>query len=221
MAVVHHDKRMVFVRQIADAAEICDDTVHRENAVRRDKLDAGAVFIGLDELLFQIRHVVVVIAVTRRLAEPYAVDDARVIELIGNDRVLRRQNRLKKAAVRVEAGGIQNRILRAEKCADLLFKLLVNVERAADKAHGRAAESAVFITFTRRVDQFLGIRQPEIVVGAHVDHLFAVGGGDLCALRGGDDALALKKTVRLDFFHFVVIKFECFGLIHTFLRSAG
>ena len=155
MAVVHHDKRMVFVRQIADTAQICDDAIHREYAVRRDELDAGAVFVGLDELLFQIRHIVVVVAVTCRLAEPYPVDDARVIELVGNDRILRRQNRLKKSAVRIEAGGIQNCILRAEKGADLCFELLVNVERTADKAHGCAAEAAVFITFACRVDKLL------------------------------------------------------------------
>ncbi len=43
------------------------------------------------------------------------------------------------------------------------------------------------------------IRQPEIVVGAEIDHASAVGDWDLRVLRSGDDALGLEKSLRLDF----------------------
>ena len=86
-------------------------------------------------LRIKVGHVAVAIAEALRLAEPDAVNDGRVIQLIGNDRVLRAEQRLEKPAIRIEAGAVENRVLRPEKFAQLLFELLVHPLRAADETH--------------------------------------------------------------------------------------
>ena len=45
-------------------------------------------------------------------------------------------------AVGVEAGGVQDGVLRAEEGGDLALQFLVDVLRAADEAHRRQAEAA-------------------------------------------------------------------------------
>ena len=77
--VVDHDERAVFVREIADAAQVGDVTVHRENTIGRDHLETRAFLPGLAQLCFEIREVVVFVTVTLRLAEPHSVDDRGVI----------------------------------------------------------------------------------------------------------------------------------------------
>ena len=67
--------------------EVRDGAVHGEDAVGRDEAKTR-VFGGL-ELGFQVGHVAVFVAVAMRLTKPHAVDDAGVVQLIGNDRVFR------------------------------------------------------------------------------------------------------------------------------------
>ena len=50
-----------------------------------------------------------------RLREADAVDDARVVELVGDHRVLLAEQHLEQAAVRVEARRVQDRVLRPEE----------------------------------------------------------------------------------------------------------
>ena len=67
------------------------------------------------QLRLEIGHVVVLVAKALRFAEPDAVDDARVVQFIADDRVLLAEQRLEQAAVGVEAGGVENRVFGAEK----------------------------------------------------------------------------------------------------------
>ena len=85
--IVYHHQRVVFFRQIADALEIRDRAVHRENAVGRDESEARA--FGRLQLRLEIGHVVVLVTIALRFAEPHTVNDAGVIQFVGNDRVLR------------------------------------------------------------------------------------------------------------------------------------
>jgi hypothetical protein len=53
------------------------------------------------------------------LAEADAVDDRRVVERVGDDRVLLAEQRLEEAAVGVEAGPVEDGVLGPEERADL------------------------------------------------------------------------------------------------------
>ena len=88
--------------------------VHREDAVGGDQLEARAGRVGRLELRLEVGHVGVPVAVALRLAEPDAVDDRGVVELVGDDRVLGAEQGLEQAAIGVEAGRIEDRVLRLQ-----------------------------------------------------------------------------------------------------------
>ena len=113
VAVVDHHHGVVLLGEVADAAEIGDDAVHREHAVGGDQPEARAG--GLLQLGLEVGHVVVGVAEALGLAEPHAVDDRGVVERVGDDRVLLAEQRLEQAAIGVEAGGIEDRVLHAEE----------------------------------------------------------------------------------------------------------
>ena len=75
----------------------------QEDAVGRDHLEPSLRRVGLFQVRFEVRHVVVLVAIPLRLTEPHAVDDARVVQLIGNDGVFLTEQRLEQTAIRIEA----------------------------------------------------------------------------------------------------------------------
>ena len=80
------------------------------------------------------------------------------------------------------------------------FKLLVNILRAANKAHARHAEAMRVERFFRSSDQRRMIGETEIIVRAHVEHAFAARDRDVRVLRTCDDALGFEETLRFNFF---------------------
>ena len=209
VAVVDHRQRVIAVGEIADGLEVCNIAVHGEHAVGRDQNFLAAGFPRVLELGFEILHVVVQIAVALGLAEAHAVDDGRVVQLIRNDRVLRPQQRLKQTAVGVEAGGIEDGVIRSSKLCDAAFKFLVDLLRAADEAHRRKAEAPAVIAGLRGLDEPRVVGQAEIVVGAHVDDVGFLRGVDAGALRGGDDALFAPGTGLADGVQLLFKGFQC------------
>ena len=68
-----------------------------------------------------------------------AVNDARVIQFVGNNCIRFAQQRLEQTTVRVKTRTVENRVLPAEKLAQLRLQLLVDALRAADEAHAGTA----------------------------------------------------------------------------------
>ena len=201
MALVDHHQRVVPLGQRADPVERRGIAVHREDAVRYD--DAEALRLRLFEALLQLVHVGVGVAVAHGLAQTHAVDDRSVVQRVGDDGVLLREEGLEHAAVRVEAGGVEDRILRAEIVGDGLFELLVDILTTADETHGRHAVSArVHRPFGSLYEARI-VRKSEVVVRAEVQH-FASADLDLGPLGRLDDPLVLVKPGRFDFGEFVL-----------------
>jgi hypothetical protein len=99
--IVHHHQRAVLIGEIADRSQVRNVTIHREHAVRRDHFEPAVR--RLLQLRREVGHVVVQITEPLRFAEADAVDDAGVVQLVRNDRVLGAQQRLEQPAVRVKA----------------------------------------------------------------------------------------------------------------------
>ena len=199
VAVVEMDQRVVFLGQGVDLVEVADDAVHREHAVGGDQLEARAGGIGGLELGFQVGHVVVGVAKALRLGEADAVDDRRVVERVGNDRVLIGEQHFEEAAIRIEAGRVEDGVLGAEESADLFLELLVEGLGAADEAHAGHAEAPAVECVFRGGDDLGVVGQAEVVVGAHVDHLAAVLEADDRILGRVDQPLALVEAGGFDF----------------------
>ena len=134
MGIVHHDQRIIFIRQITDSLEIGNNAVHGENSVSSDHLDAGA--FGLFQAAAQIIHVVVFIAEALCFAETNAIDNAGMIELIRDDGIFRSEQGLEKTAVRIEAGAVKNGIIHAQEITDLFLQVFMQLLRSADKTYG-------------------------------------------------------------------------------------
>ena len=114
MGIVHHDQRIISVREIADPFQIRNVAVHGKYAVCGDEFETCAV--GGFQLFLQVRHIVILIAETLCLAETDAVDDAGMVQGIADDGVFGSEQSFEESAVRIETGTVEDRILRAEKC---------------------------------------------------------------------------------------------------------
>lgn len=153
------------------------------------------------ELLLQVVHVAVGVAEPLGLGEADAVDDGGVVEGVGDDRVLRTEDGLEHAAVGVEAGGVEDRVLLAEERREPLLQLLVDLLRAADEADRGHPVAPAVQCLVGGGDHLGVVGEAQVVVGAEVEHLTgaATGGdGDGRGLRGADHALGLVESGGLD-----------------------
>ena len=119
------------------------------------------------QLRLQIRHVVVFITKAHGLAQANAVNDGGVVQFITDDSILFRQEGLKQPAVGIKAGGVEDRVIRSEKGREALLQPLVDILRAADKAHGRDTVALIVIGALRRLNETRIVAQAKIVVCAH------------------------------------------------------
>ena len=157
---------------------------------------ASPRFTSLFQARFQLNHVVVGVAETLRFTQAYAVDDRGVVQGVGDNRIFCAEQGLKQTAVSVEAGGVQNRVFHSEEARQLLLKLLMAVLRTADKAYGGHAETVGVHTVFCSGNQLRVIRKTQVVVRTKVDHMAAVGNGDVRLLSRRDNTLFLEQPFR-------------------------
>ncbi len=83
VAVVdHHEGAVVRLGQFADVRQPGQVAVHAEHAVRDHHAEARPGPSGSSNFAFEVGHVVVLVAEPLRLAQPNAVDDAGVVQLV-------------------------------------------------------------------------------------------------------------------------------------------
>jgi hypothetical protein len=155
------------------------------------------------ELLLEVLHVGVLDRVVHGAAEADAVDERGVDEAVGDDDVVLGQDGLEDAGVGVHAGGEEERVLGAEEGRQLVLELAVDVLGAADEAHRGHAVAAGLQAVVRRLDHVGVAREPQVVVGAHVDDLLEGRAGreldlDVGRLGRVDVALLLEEPRVLD-----------------------
>lgn len=95
VAIVDHHRGVVLIGKRADFRQVGEGAIHAENLVGGDRDMVRTVFARLFEPSFEIGHVVVQIAVSFRFAESDTVDDRGMVQRVGNDRVLRPEERFK------------------------------------------------------------------------------------------------------------------------------
>ena len=138
-----------------------------------------------------------------------------MVELVGDDRVLRVEQALEETAVGVEAAAVQNAVLHAVELGDQSLQLLVDVRRTADETHGGQSESVSVQSVLGGVNQVLAVGETEVVVGAEVQHLVVAAlHADLGSLLAGDHTLLLEGSGSLD-----VVELLSDSLVQ--LRSVG
>ena len=194
--VVDHHHGVVTLCQLADLPQGRHVAVHGEHTVCSYQ---PAPRIGsLLQLLLEVRHVPVVIAVTPRGTQPNTVDDGRVVQLVADDSVLLAEQRLEQAPVRVEARRVQDRVLRLQESREPSLELLVNLLGTADKAHARHAVAPAVECVLCCGDDTRVIGEAEVVVRAEIENLPAARHFDRGLLRRDDDALGLEEPRGAD-----------------------
>ena len=162
---------------------------------------AGALRVRGAELGFQVAEVGVDVTEAPGLTQTDTVDDAGVVQRVGDDGVLRAEQGFKQPAVGVEARGVENRVLRAEELAEGALQLLVDGLRAADEAHAGQAEAVAVQRFLGRGDKFRMVSEAEVIVGAEVQDRAAVrrpGHGDGGSLGASEDAFGFVEAGLAD-----------------------
>src|SRR5690606_32046977 len=124
--------------------------------------------------------------------KPDTVDDRRMVEAVGYDRIRFAEQRLEQAAIGIEGGGEDDRILEAEIGGDRRFELAVYFLRPADEANRSQSGTPPPRRIDCGVDHALIGSETEIIIGAKVDRR---GGAarerHSGALRRRDDPLGL------------------------------
>ena len=185
-------------RQVADGRQVGQIAVHREHPVRGDQ--AVARIGRLLQLFFEVLHVVVGVAEALRAAKAHAVDDRRVVQRVGYDRVLLAQEALEQPGVGVEATREEDGVLGSQERAQAFLQLLVRNLGAADEPHRRHPETIPGQRGPRRLDEAGVVGEAQVVVGAQVDAGGARLERHLALLRRGDDLFLLEQAVGLERF---------------------
>ena len=133
--------------------------------------------------------------------EACAVDDAGVVELVGEDEVVFAEDTGDGAGVGCKAGLKDDTGLDTFENGDLFFKLHVNVHGARDGANGARAYTEFFCGGDCRLFQFGVVAEAEIIIRGEVDDAFAVVGADrgllVVELAKFEEGAALTEIVEL------------------------
>jgi len=86
MRIIHHHQGIMLIRQLTDGRQIGQRPIHGKDAVGGNQ--AKTRRLGVAQLGLEVGHVVVAIAIALGFAKADAVDDAGVIQFIGDDRIL-------------------------------------------------------------------------------------------------------------------------------------
>ena len=99
-------------------------------------------------------------------AQPRAVDDAGVVQPVGEDDVLLADQRRQRGLVGDEAALDVERILHAFECRHRAFQFLVQRERPGDGAHRRRPRAETVDGGLGGVRQTLVVGEAQVIVGA-------------------------------------------------------
>ena len=207
MRVVHHHDAIVFFSEVAKLREGGDVAFHGKNAVGDEQLVAVPVF-GFFENALAIGDILVLENFYGGFGEAAAVNDGGVVEFVGDDQVFLAENGGDGPGVGGEAGLENDAGFRALEAGDLLFELHVNFHGADDGADGAGADSVFADGVNGCAAEFGMGGQAEVIVGAEIDDLFAVHGGD-GLLLAFEDAQAIVEVLLFEVFHRVA---QIFGL---------
>jgi len=171
VGVIHHQPSAVALLDFDDFWKLRDVSLHRKDAVDDDEL---AFVVGdIGQLLLEICHVVVQVFVGLAEGQPAAVDQARVVEAVGQRDVRALQQARENAEIDLETRREREHVLASQKLCESFFEFEVDVERAVEQPRARAAGSEHGEGHRSGFLHLWVVGEPEVVVRAQHDEFFA------------------------------------------------
>jgi len=198
MRLINHEPCAEPLLELHDLAQRREVAVHAENTLGNDEhIRLRVIFARPGEEPLELPEVVVRKDTDRRTAQPRAIHEAGVAELIEDDDVLRSDERGNCPERGGIAGGETERGLRALEARKRGFELGVRGLAAADESGGAGTRAITIERGRGGVAQARIIGKVEVVVRREVDERATID-DDLGALRGLDRAQATTQVLRLD-----------------------
>ena len=172
VGVVDHHDAVEFLGEGAERRQRAQVAVHAEDAVGDEELALRRGERAQD--LTRRVDVLVREDFDRRPAEAASVDDARVIQLVGDDDVVLAEDRRDRARVRRKAALEDDDRFGLLEVGEPALELHVDAHRSGDRAHRSGSDTEVLDGFERAGTQTGMRRQSEVVVRGQVDDLSAV-----------------------------------------------
>ena len=168
--VVDDHDRVVLARELDDLGELREVAFHREDAVGDDQL-ARVAWRGLESVPERTHVGVRIDDLRRRARQPDRVDEARVVQRVGEDHRRLVGEARNAGLVRVPARDVRERGLGSGEIRERTLEREMRFERAADEADG-CRSRAVALEPLDPGPHDLGItRETEVVVRGEDDHL--------------------------------------------------
>ncbi len=167
MRVVDHNHRIVLVGQLANGRQVGNRSIHGENSIGCDQSEPRS--FCLLKFAAEIVHGIVLVAQSLSFAQPDAIDDAGVVEFIGDDCIFGSEDRFKESAVGVPAGVVEDRIFLANELADLGLEVFMDRLRAADEADRSQSISPAVERIGGGLTNARMLRESEIVIRAKIE----------------------------------------------------
>jgi hypothetical protein len=171
MRLVHHHPAIVAPGQPQHLLERSDVAVHGEDAVGDNQ---GATTLRLAQAPGQVLDVGVAVDEGLGAREAATVDDAGVVELIGEHHLAAPGQRRDRARVRQVARAEQERGVVALEGGQAFFQPAVELHVARDQAGGTRAHSPAHRGLGGRLAHARMVGEPEVVVRAEQKHRAAV-----------------------------------------------
>ena len=143
MGVVDHHDGSVLFGEIAELVDGADVAVHGEDSVGDEELAAGLVGDFLEEL-FGVGGVFVAEDLDLGAGEARAVDDAGVVELVGEDEVFFAEDGGDGAGVGGESALEDDAGFDVFEGGDFFFELHVDLHGSGDGSHRSRPDAVVF-----------------------------------------------------------------------------
>ncbi len=171
VGLVHHQHAPVAARQLVEIRERRDIAVHREDAVGDDQRGTRACAA---QAPLEVLGVAVAVHEHLRPAEPAAVDDARVVELVGEDHLAGPAEGRDRARVRQVAGPEQQRGLGTLEIGEPFLERAVNGHRPRDQTRPPGSSAVAFRGVGGGCPDLGVVGESQVVVGAEEERLAAV-----------------------------------------------
>ena len=168
VGIVDHQHRPVPFAHAGEVRHRREVALHREDGVGHHEPAAG---VDRAECPFQVGHVGMPVDDDPRAREPAPVDDARVVQLVREDGVLTPGQRRDRAGVGQVAGREDDRVLASFQPGQRRLEAPVRFAGARHEPGGTAARSPPSGRGRSRPAQARIGGEPQVVVGAELDHL--------------------------------------------------